>query len=230
MFIDDGLGADAVHLAENAGHHIVDVAVFIQRRGIHITQVDDGLRHVLSQPNQAIDGIGHEAGIVQLPHLVGDSPVPDRPQGVAGFGNLIADAVHKHAGMVEVLLHNGFYVFFPVIGKFLCIVEGALGRIPGVEGFLQHQHAQSVAGLQQRAGRRVVGNADGVEPCRLTQLHPARLGAGKGCCTQHTIVMVVACAPQQHALAVEPQAVDRVNAQFPDAEALCRLVELPPVL
>ena len=87
-----------------------------------------------------------------------------------------------------------------------------LARGPGVKGFVDHQHAQAVAGIQQGRGGRVVRGADGVVPGGFEQLDLALLGAVVAGRAQRAVVVVDAAALQLQRHAVQAQAVFRIDA------------------
>ena len=93
-----------------------------------------------------------------------------------GFGHLVADGVHDHAGVVVVMVHHRIEVGHVVQGPLPGVVARALVLEPHVPGLVHDVHAQCVAGLEQGARRGVVGAADGVVASLLEATDAAPLG------------------------------------------------------
>ena len=95
---------------------------------------------------------------------------------------------------------------------------GGLAPGPHVERLVHHEHAQPVAGLEHRDRQRVVRRPDGVETGGPEQLDPALLRPADRRGSEGPVVVVQARAAEQHRLAVDPQALARVQLDRAYAE------------
>ncbi len=125
---------------------------------------------------EPVDAVGDQPRGVELAGALGEASVERDPAGRGGLGDLVADRVHDHAGVVDVVGDERLEVALPPLGEVEAVVEGDLGPRPRVGELVHDEHAVTVARAQQRAGRRVVGAADGVEAGRLEDADPSVLG------------------------------------------------------
>ena len=134
--------------------------------GIVPLQVDIGAR----------DALRHRACRVQCAHL-GRQHLADAG-GVrdAPVGDLVADAPHHDGRVVAVAHQHRGEVALPVVLEELRIIVDVLGLLPHVRKLIHHQQAQLVAGVQEIAGRRIMGAADGIEAGVLELANAAVFG------------------------------------------------------
>ena len=78
--------------------------------------------------------------------------------------------------------------------------------VPVVDVFIQHQHAQVVAGIQQKLGAGVVGGADGVVAVFLQNTDLPPLGILIAAGPQHAVVVMNTGSLEDGAFAVEQKA------------------------
>ncbi len=132
--------------------------------------------------------------------------------------DLVADAPHDDAWMVPVAQYHALKVALPPVGKGYMVVVGSLAFPPAVEGLVDHEHAQSVAGIQEGRRGRVVGAADGVIAIGLVKLNLALLSPVVGCGAQDAVVVMHAAAAELGLLPVEEEAVGGAELDRADAE------------
>ena len=147
-----------------------------------------------------------------------------RAQDILDF---IANGIHKHRGVVKIFFHNSFKIFFPDVRKYQRSVKRLLVLCPGVKRLLHHQHADPVAGVQQRFRGRIMGKTHGIESRLLQQLDPALLCPREGCRPHRPVVMVDTAAAQQDLLPVDQQSVLRIQRKAADPEGAFRRIQRP---
>ena len=138
-----------------------------------------------------------------LDHLAGEKDTSL----LGGLGNLVANRVEQHAGVVAVLLDHVGKIAAPPRIEVLNVVVERLVDVPMVRVLVHDQHAQVVAGVEQRLRARVVGRAHGVVALLAHEQDLAPLRIGKGASTQHAVVVVDAGAPKHDAVTVEEKPV-----------------------
>ena len=178
-----------------------------------------------SAHQQPADGLGDEPGGVERPdllrHRTPDASSHRRPR----LGDLVADAVHDHARVVEVLPDHRLHVRLPPVGEPQRVVVLALRLGPHVEGLVHDEHPEAIACVEHRLAEGVVGTSDGVEPGLLEQLDAAFLGAVDGGRPERAVVVVHTGTTKQDRLPVDPQSPRRVDGERPDAEGRRLLVQ-----
>ena len=140
------------------------------------------------------------------------------------LGDLVANGIHHHAGVIMVFQHHSRQIPLPPCPEFLIgVVIGVFMHKPVVAKLVHHVHAQPVAGLQQRFGRGIVGAADCVEARFLQKPHSALFRRGEGARAQNAVVVVDARAAKQGLLPVDEKALP-VPGQRAEAERILRFI------
>ena len=145
-----------------------------------------------------------------------------------GFRHFIADRIHDHARMVIVLGHQISQIITIVRLHFSAVVVAGLVDVPAVHILVEHQHAQSVIGVKQRLGTRIVRGTDGIITAAFQQRHLAFLGSRICACTQQSVVMVEAATTQDHTFAIDTESPSRITFHRTHAEDLTLLVITEP--
>ena len=121
--------------------------------------------------------------------------------------------------MVAVAEHHRREIALPVVPEELCVVVHVLGQLPHIGEFVHHQQAQLVAGVQEMAGRRIVGAAHGVEAGVLELAHAAVFRRAVGLGAEQAVVMVHAASLEEQRFTVELKPFRGVDFNRTDAEA-----------
>nr|WP_263971996.1 hypothetical protein [Streptomyces resistomycificus] len=174
--------------------------------------------------------MGDQAGRVLRAYPVGDAAAQARTVRGSGLDDLVADRVHDHAGMVEVLRHERVHVAFPPLRESARVVVTGLRDRPHVEQLVHDEHAESVARVEQGDAHRVVRGAYGVEAGCLERPHPPFGGVGEVGGAEDAVVVVDRTAAELDGLAVDPQAADRVGGDGADTEVCGCLVDRAAVV
>ena len=159
-----------------------------------------------------------------LDHLAGEKDASL----LGSLGNLVANRVDHDAGMVAVLLDHVGKVAAPPCFEVVNIVVERLVDVPMVHVLVHDQHAQVVAGVEQRLRARVVGRAHGVVALLAHEQDLAPLRIGKGAGTQHAVVVVDAGAPKHDAVTVEEKPVIAPRKGADAKERLAAIGGIPP--
>ena len=75
--------------------------------------------------------------------------------------------------MIAVTFHERRQVPCRMFPEKEMIILVALGMFPHIESLVNHQHPQTVAGIEKLFGRRVMAGADGIEAVFFQQTHLA---------------------------------------------------------
>ena len=100
---------------------------------------------------------------------------------------------------------------------------------PHIEGFVDNQHPDRVAGIEHCHGWRVVSHSDGIESGLLKQPDFADFCLVYGFGSQWTVVGMDAAATHFHGPAVEQKSLVGIEIERTDAEALGAAVGFPAV-
>src|SRR6266849_203025 len=160
------------------------------------------------------DGSGRIELTDPFDQLLGDV----HPGRIRTLWNFIANAPKDNAGMISITEHHRVDISLPPLFEIQVIVFRILGRFPPVERLIDHQHAEPVAGVQERGRRRIVAATNRVKTIRLHQFDPTLFGPINSNRTQRSIVMVQATAPQLKRLAIDAKTLYRVYFDLPDPE------------
>ena len=148
------------------------------------------------------------------------------PIGRPSLEDLVADRVHDHARVVEVLRDHRLDVALPPLREGERVVErrswprSTCRSARPSPASPRRSHASSMARLIGLCALRMA-----LKPAALSSSHAALLGARDRRGAERPVVVVDAGAAQLHGLAVDAQAVLRVELQRPDAEARRLLVD-----
>ena len=153
---------------------------------------------------------------------------------VGTLGNLVADAPHNDAGVVAVAAHHESSVVLKVryayahglavddglllTREVVAVVILAFLLLPLVETFVDNQHTQRVAGVEEGFGGQVMARAHGIVALCLHQFYLAYLGTVDGGTAQKSVVVVDAAAAKFHRLAVEQETLVGRERDSADAE------------
>ncbi len=129
--------------------------------------------------------------------------------------------------MVTVALDTCGKVCLVMLAEILVIILQTLRFQPLVEGLVDDEHAQPVAGLIKAFRCQIMGTTDGIETILFQQFHTVLVGTCDSGGTQQTIVVVDAATLQQHRLAVQLKALLGRNLNGADAERNLYPVGLP---
>ena len=127
--------------------------------------------------------------------------------GCPRFLDLVADAPNDDRGVIAIAEHHRRGVRPPPLVELARHVVLDLGRLPDVEGLVEHQQSQAVARVEERLGRHVVRRADGIEACGLQQLDATCLGAIEGRGAKRPVVVVHAAPGQLDGHAVQQKSL-----------------------
>ena len=105
------------------------------------------------------------------------------------------------------------------------IVVDVFAHGPHVEGLVDDQHAQPVAGRQQSPGGGIVGAAQGVVACFLHLTYPALLRLIEGRAAQGAQVVVDAAALQLHGNPIEPEPANGIHLHRAQAGFHLRFID-----
>src|SRR3569833_2453949 len=93
------------------------------------------------------------------------------------FGALVdfvSDAPENHAGMIAIAEDHAFEIALPpVLEVEVIILRIFVAGLPAIKGFVDDQHAQAIAGIEEIARWRIVASAYGVVAVRLENLDAA---------------------------------------------------------
>ena len=117
--------------------------------------------------------------------------------------DLVADTPADDAGMVAVALHHSLYVLAITRVDERRVIVGSLLCTPAVEGLVDDQHTDGVAGVEEGTRRRIMAGADEVETSLLHQLHFADFSSIEGHCPQHAVVVMHTGSINQNRFAVK---------------------------
>src|SRR6185437_15506601 len=96
---------------------------------------------------------------------------------LSAFPDLIPDAPQDYAGMIAVAQDHALEIPLPPLPEIEVVVFGILGLLPAVECFIDHQHTQTVAGIQKTARGRIMTRTDSVIAVRLEDLQASLFGS-----------------------------------------------------
>jgi hypothetical protein len=155
---------------------------------------------------------------IDAPHVLGEHPRDPRAFRTATLHRLVADAPHDHGRVVAVAPQHDVEVAAPPVVEAHVVVANVLAVAPTVERFVDDEHPEAVACVEERRRRRIVRTAHSVESVRLEQLDLAFLGTIVRRRAERTVVVVHAAASQLERLAVQAEAGtrrerDRANAE-----------------
>ncbi len=96
------------------------------------------------------DGAVDQAGLVQFPDALDERGANGPAMGTAKIANFVADAPAEDAGVVAVAGDRGLEVARPPVLEIdAVILARLLALVPNVEELVDHQDAQTVAGIQE---------------------------------------------------------------------------------
>lgn len=142
-------------------------------------------------------------------------------QRFAAFGDFVADAPHHDRWVIAVAQDHGIDVPLPPIVKDDVVIFRVLALRPAIKGFVEHHHAEPVAGGQECRRGRIVGGANAGESGFFEDLDAALLGAIEGGGAQRSVVVVNAPPGQLDGFPVEQESFfggpfERANAEWRD--------------
>ena len=150
-----------------------------------------------------------------LRQLAGEEiSVPD----AGALEHFIADRPDDDAGMIDVALDVGRDVALPPVVEEKPVVMRCFVDMPSVKSLIDHKDSVFVAEIQELRGRRIVGRADRVVSGVLMGFQQSTGLAFKISRAERTRGMMHAAALEFDGFAVDPQAVDCVDCDGPDAE------------
>ena len=192
------------HDVERGGHGVLILPLLAPEA----QRLRDGTR-----PVETVDQLVH------LPRRLG------RKRLVA-LKDLVADGPHHDAGMDAVTADDPRDVLPPVLLENLAVVAPRLRALASVEHVVHHQKPDLVAGRQELLAHGIVARADGIEARALELQRLAALGLGIACRAEGTVVVMDARAVDLDRLAIEKEAVLRVDLDRADTETDRLTVEL----
>ena len=144
--------------------------------------------------------------------------------GALALDDLIARAPGDDGGVVAVAKHHGLGVARAPLVEEEVVVGTYLLRTPTVEGLVDDEETQFVAGVEERGGGRIVAGAHGIVAGFLHEAGLAVLGIGVGGSTQQTVIVVDASSEEFDGLPVEEESLGGVPCDGADAK--CRVALL----
>ena len=167
----------------------------------------------------AVDRRGDRPRRVDRADVIGQHPRQRHTVRASGaLVDFIADAPHDDARMVAIPVEHAVQVALPPVVEAGVIVAGIFAHAPAVEGFVDDEHPEPVAGIQERGRGRIVRAADRVEAAGLEDFDLACLGAVVSRRSHHAVIVVDAATLEQHRLSIEQEARLRVEVQATNAE------------
>ena len=106
----------------------------------------------------------------------------------------------------------------PLLEVEVVVLRILVARLPAVEGLVDDEHPEAVAGIEEITRRRIVAGADRVEAAGLQHLDAALFGAGNACRSERAVVVMHASAAKLDALAVHAQALRGIDFDLADAD------------
>ncbi len=139
--------------------------------------------------------------------------------------NLVADAVHDDARVIAVTADHRLDVGLrPAVEEPVVIVGNLVGFFPGVERFVDDQHSQPVAQIQEDRVGRIVRGAHGVAAHGLHDFQLARDRPRVDRRAQRAQVVVQTDPLQLHPFSVQRKAFVRIHVERSDPEG--RLIDI----
>ena len=109
--------------------------------------------------------------------------------------HLVTDTPHNDRGMIPVTADRRSQIPVAPFIKELMIVLLAFSFLPLVEGFMNHQHTQSVASIKEILGHLIVGTSDGIVAVSFHQFHFPFFGTVDGGGSQKSVIVMYATPP-----------------------------------
>ena len=159
--------------------------------------------------NHQVHAAGHSAVCIKTMQIVHHLLGGLHARGLGGLGNLVADGIQNHTGVVEVPADHGLQVCHMVFLPRTGVVIFRLVAVPHIPRLVHQIDAELVARLQHGAGTGIVRATDGVVPGLLQRFHTAVLTLVIGGRAQNPAVMVEAAAAQQRFLPIDEQPLGR---------------------
>ncbi len=107
--------------------------------------------------------------------------------------------------MIAVTVYHRIQVALPPVIEGDMIIANIFSVTPTIECFVNDQHSQSVASLEEGGGRWVVRTTNGIEPACLEQLNLARFRTRVGSRPQNSVIVMHTASLQQSRNAVEQE-------------------------
>ena len=120
--------------------------------------------------------------------------------------HLVTDTPHNDRGMIPVTADRRSQIPVAPFIKELMIVLLAFSFLPLVEGFMNHQHTQSVASIKEMLGHLIVGTSDGIVAVSFHQFHFPFFGTVDGGGSQKSVIVMYATPFQLHRLTIQQKA------------------------
>ena len=95
-----------------------------------------------------IDCCGNQPGRIEYANGIGEPLGQFGNDGMVISRDLIPDAPKDNAGMVPVPFHHASDIPVPPVPEIKVVIKRILWVIPHIECFVDHQHTQAVAGIQ----------------------------------------------------------------------------------
>ena len=134
------------------------------------------------------------------------------------FGHLVSGGIHDHGWVVIIFFHHIFQILLPPVVEIVDIVVFCLVDIPDIDKFIHDQHTQTVAGLQQCLGTRIVGGADSIVAVFFENTDLSFFGVRIAAGTEDTVVMMDAGSAQDYVLAVDGDPIFGIPLQSADTK------------
>ena len=198
------------HPLAGGHHHLVILFAGHRTLSAHLCRVssrEEVLSHTGETHDHDVDASGYRTRGIFLMQASDQVLCQSQTLFLSRFTHLVANAVHDHAGVIEIVLHKATDILLIVGTEVVAIVILSLGDVPHVPQLIHHIHTQFVASLQQCLRSRVVRDTDGVETILLHDSHLAKVGILILRSTQNAIIVVDAATLQQHLLPIHQQTI-----------------------
>ena len=215
------------HHIRHIAHELIDLARHSFRRSGRLPTCDrsDRFRDPVHNAEHQVHAVGDAPCGIQAPEGVRQLLAPLGVHRIARLGNLIADGIQDHAGMVVILADDILQVILPPVRHMHAVVKFHLRGRPHVRELIHHIHALTVAGLQKGSAHRIMGAPDRVETCLFQLPNPELFRVGKLGGSDHTVVMMQAAAAQLHRLPVHAKSPPAVDRDHTDSESSLFLIQ-----
>ena len=102
--------------------------------------------------------------VIQLAHRLMQLFGHFQPAVKVSIINFVSDSPYKYTGVVSVLAHPAFQIFFPPVFEIICVVIVGFCLLPHVETFCIEKKSKLVAQVKHVCGRHIVCAPDGIDP------------------------------------------------------------------
>ena len=177
--------------------------------------------HRTQQIEENIDTAGYRSRTIQAVQIGCHILRQLYPFFLCRFRHFVSGGIHHNTGVVIVFVHHVQQIFFPLVFHIQRIVITCFMDIPHVSIFIQHQHSQSVTGIQQCFGTGIMCRPDRIISGLFQKSYFTFLGIRITAGSEKTVIMMNAGSLKNRSYAVYAETFLCIPAKFTDSKGSC---------